>query len=122
LLGATPFPLSQEQFPSRHSGVAAKPPPPPPPPPLSARQASARQFDLTSHPAKPTLRFAQRPYGGVMESSQKDLEEKVAKLQRAVYYLIWKRTGFGEQCLHCGHSYPGHAERCKGSEIEEMVR
>ena len=41
-----------------------------------------------------------------------ELEDKVAKLQRAVYYLIWKRTGFGEQCVHCGHSYPGHAERC----------
>ena len=34
-----------------------------------------------------------------------DLEDRVAKLQRAVYYLIWKRTGFGEQCVHCGHSY-----------------
>lgn len=57
-----------------------------------------------------------------MDSSHKELEEKIAKLQRAVYYLIWKRTGFGEQCLHCGHSYPGHGERCKGAEIEEMVR
>ena len=51
-----------------------------------------------------------------------DLEDKVAKLQRAVYYLIWKRTGFGEQCVHCGHSYPGHAERCKAAEVEALVR
>ena len=55
-------------------------------------------------------------------TSMRDLAEKVARLQRAVYFLIWKRTGFGEQCLHCGHSYPGHAERCKAAEIEELVR
>jgi hypothetical protein len=51
-----------------------------------------------------------------------DLEDRVAKLQRAVYYLIWKRTGFGEQCVHCGHAYPGHAERCKAAEVEALVR
>jgi hypothetical protein len=51
-----------------------------------------------------------------------DLEDKIAKLQRAVYYLIWKRTGFGEQCVHCGHSYPSHAERCKAAEVEALVR
>src|SRR6476661_3591381 len=51
-----------------------------------------------------------------------ELEDKVAKLQRAVYYLIWKRTGFGEQCVHCGHSYPGHAEKCKAAEVEALVR
>jgi hypothetical protein len=55
-------------------------------------------------------------------SSSRDLEDKVAKLQRAVYYLIWKRTGFGEQCVHCGHSYPGHAEKCKAAEVEALVR
>ena len=55
-------------------------------------------------------------------ASHRDLEDRIAKLQRAVYYLIWKRTGFGEQCVHCGHSYPGHAERCKAAEIEELVR
>ncbi|MGH3629398.1 MAG: hypothetical protein ACRDRL_18415 [Sciscionella sp.] len=51
-----------------------------------------------------------------------DLEDRVAKLQRAVYYLIWKRTGFGEQCLHCGHSYPSHGEKCKAGEVEALVR
>jgi hypothetical protein len=62
--------------------------------------------------------------GGCMDSSTslKEMADKVGKLQRAVYFLIWKRTGFGEQCLHCGHSYPGHAERCKAAEIEELVR
>ena len=40
----------------------------------------------------------------------------------AVYYLIWKRTGFGEQCVHCGHAYPAHAERCKAAEVEGLVR
>ena len=62
--------------------------------------------------------------GGAMESSTsvRDLEDRVAKLQRAVYYLIWKRTGFGEQCVHCGHAYPAHAERCKAAEVEGLVR
>ena len=57
-----------------------------------------------------------------MESSTsvRDLEDRVAKLQRAVYYLIWKRTGFGEQCVHCGHAYPAHAERCKAAEVEGL--
>jgi len=55
-------------------------------------------------------------------TSIQELEDRVAKLQRAVYYLIWKRTGFGEQCVHCGHAYPGHAERCKAAEVEALVR
>lgn len=54
--------------------------------------------------------------------SQTELEDRVAKLQRAVYHLIWKRTGFGEQCVHCGHAYPAHAERCKAGEAEALVR
>ncbi len=55
-------------------------------------------------------------------TQMQELEDRVAKLQRAVYYLIWKRTGFGEQCVHCGHAYPGHAERCKAAEVESLVR
>ncbi|HET7630885.1 MAG TPA: hypothetical protein VFK16_01080 [Gemmatimonadaceae bacterium] len=51
-----------------------------------------------------------------------ELEERVKNLQRAVYYLVWKRSGFGEQCIHCGHIYPGHEPKCKGAEIEELVR
>ena len=51
-----------------------------------------------------------------------DLAGSVKKLQRAVYYLIWKRTGFGEQCVHCAHLYPGHEPKCKAAEIEELVR
>jgi hypothetical protein len=39
-----------------------------------------------------------------------------------VYYLIWRRTGFGEQCIHCGHAYPGHEPTCKAADIEELVR
>lgn len=50
------------------------------------------------------------------------VEATVKKLQRAMYYLIWKRTGFGEQCIHCGHLYPGHEPKCKAAEIEELVR
>jgi hypothetical protein len=55
-------------------------------------------------------------------TSTKELEDRVAKLQRAVYHLIWKRTGFGEQCVHCGHAYPSHGEKCKAAEAEALVR
>ena len=51
-----------------------------------------------------------------------DLADRMKKMQRAIYYLIWRRTGFGEQCIHCGHSYPGHENKCKAAEIEELVR
>ncbi|HUF28439.1 MAG TPA: hypothetical protein VMM18_15790 [Gemmatimonadaceae bacterium] len=50
------------------------------------------------------------------------LEDKVDRLQRAVYYLIWKRTGFGEHCIHCNHIYPAHENRCKAADVEELVR
>lgn len=59
------------------------------------------------------------PNGG---TSMNDLADRVKKLQRAVYYLIWRRMGFGEQCIHCGHLYPGHEEKCKAAEIEQLVR
>jgi len=49
-------------------------------------------------------------------------EDRVKKLQRAIYALVWRRTGFGEQCLHCGHSYPGHEHKCKVAEIEDLLR
>ena len=54
--------------------------------------------------------------------SSADVTDRIKKLQRAVYYLIWRRTGFGEQCIHCGHNYPGHEPKCKAAEIEELVR
>ena len=50
------------------------------------------------------------------------LEDRVAKLQRALYYLVWRRGGFGDHCIHCGSAYPNHEERCKAAEIEELVR
>ena len=50
------------------------------------------------------------------------LEERIKTLQRAVYYLIWKRTGFGEVCLHCNHNYPGHEPKCKAADVENLVR
>ena len=49
-------------------------------------------------------------------------DDRVKKLQRAIYALVWRRTGFGEQCLHCGHSYPGHEHKCKVAEIEDLLR
>ena len=54
--------------------------------------------------------------------SSTDVTDRIKKLQRAVYYLIWRRTGFGEQCIHCGHNYPGHEPKCKAAEIEELGR
>lgn len=50
------------------------------------------------------------------------LQERVKKLQRAVYFLIWRRTGFGEQCIHCGGNYPRHEPTCKAAAVEELVR
>jgi hypothetical protein len=55
-------------------------------------------------------------------ADNKELEDRINKLQRAVYHLIWKRTGFGEQCVHCGQAYPNHLERCKAAEAESLVR
>ena len=59
---------------------------------------------------------------GTTNSTQQQLEERVKNLQRAVYYLIWKRTGFGEHCIHCNHTYPGHEAKCKAAEVEALVR
>lgn len=56
------------------------------------------------------------------DTDPRQLSERIAALQRAVYYLIWKRTGFGEQCIHCGHTYPAHENRCKAAEVEQLVR
>jgi hypothetical protein len=55
-------------------------------------------------------------------TSAANVEDRLKKMQRAIYYLIWRRTGFGEQCIHCGHSYPGHEMKCKAAEIEELIR
>ena len=55
-------------------------------------------------------------------SEIKQLEERVKSLQRAVYYLVWKRSGFGEHCIHCNHSYPGHENKCKAAEVEQLIR
>ena len=58
-----------------------------------------------------------------MESSDaRNLEDRLKRLERAVYYLVWKRTGFGEHCIHCNHIYPGHENKCKAADVEELVR
>ena len=51
-----------------------------------------------------------------------DLKERVQALQRALYYLVWKRTGFGDQCIHCGKLYPKHDDLCRAAEIEQLIR
>jgi hypothetical protein len=56
------------------------------------------------------------------DTDLRQINERIAGLQRAVYYLIWKRTGFGEQCIHCGHAYPNHENTCKAAEVEALVR
>jgi hypothetical protein len=58
------------------------------------------------------------PSGG----NSQDVSATLKKLQRAIYYLIWKRSGFGEVCIHCAHVYPGHEPKCKAAEVEELVR
>lgn len=56
------------------------------------------------------------------ETDLRQVNERIAALQRAVYYLVWKRTGFGEECIHCGKGYPEHENKCKAAEIERLVR
>jgi hypothetical protein len=56
------------------------------------------------------------------ETDTQGLEDRVKALQRAVYYLIWRRSGFGEHCIHCNHVYPGHEAKCKAAEVEELIR
>jgi hypothetical protein len=88
--------------------------------PRLSPSAPRLQIRLTPHRTIIRPDHEERPMPA--DTTIHDLEERVAKLQRAVYYLVWKRTGFGEQCVHCGHSYPGHAEKCKAAEVEELVR
>ncbi|HZS59829.1 MAG TPA: hypothetical protein VFA43_11210 [Gemmatimonadaceae bacterium] len=56
------------------------------------------------------------------DNDLKQLNERIKNLQRAVYYLVWKRTGFGEVCVHCERQYPQHEEHCKAAEVEQLVR
>jgi hypothetical protein len=56
------------------------------------------------------------------DTDPRQLSERIKALQRAVYYLVWKRTGFGEQCIHCGGAYPNHENKCKAYEVEQLVR
>ena len=57
-----------------------------------------------------------------VETRLRLLEDRAAKLQRAVYYLVWRRGGFGDHCIHCNGAYPKHREQCKAAEIEALVR
>ena len=66
-----------------------------------------------SQPARP---------GSDPEARLKLLEDRVAKLQRGLYYLVWRRGGFGDHCIHCGSAYPKHEARCKAAEVEDLVR
>jgi hypothetical protein len=62
------------------------------------------------------------PPGSDPEARLTLLEDRVAKLQRALYYLVWRRGGFGDHCIHCGSAYPKHEARCKAAEVEDLVR
>lgn len=69
------------------------------------------------------VRAVTRTFGPMTNpSASSTVDDRLKKMQRAIYYLIWRRTGFGEQCIHCGHSYPGHEAKCKAAEIEELIR
>jgi len=56
------------------------------------------------------------------DADTRQVNERIAALQRAVYYLVWKRTGFGEVCIHCNHAYPDHENQCKAADVERLVR
>ncbi|MFN9577070.1 MAG: hypothetical protein ACK53A_02805 [Gemmatimonadota bacterium] len=50
------------------------------------------------------------------------MAKQIANLQRAVFHLIWKKSGFGEHCIHCDGRFPNHDESCKARDIEALVR
>ena len=47
------------------------------------------------------------PQGQDTDARLKQLEDRITKLQRAVYYLVWRRGGFGDHCIHCGSTDTG---------------
>jgi hypothetical protein len=49
-------------------------------------------------------------------------DDRIKSLQRAIYYLIWKRTGFGEACIHCNKAFPNHEAKCKAADVESLIR
>ena len=49
-------------------------------------------------------------------------EDRLRNIQKAIYFLIWKRSGFGEHCIHCNHKYPDHENKCKAAEVEQLIR
>jgi hypothetical protein len=49
-------------------------------------------------------------------------DDRIKSLQRAIYYLIWKRTGFGEACIHCNKAFPNHEAKCKAADVEQLIR
>jgi hypothetical protein len=50
------------------------------------------------------------------------LQRQIADLKRAMYHLLWRKTGFGEKCVLCDHAFPGHDASCQGKEIEALIR
>lgn len=50
------------------------------------------------------------------------MAKQINNLQRAMFALIWKKSGFGEHCIHCTHQYPNHDVNCKAAEIEALIR
>lgn len=59
---------------------------------------------------------------GAGEGGGGNADERIKNLQRAIYYLIWKRTGFGEACIHCNKAFPQHEAKCKAADVESLIR
>lgn len=60
-----------------------------------------------------------------MSDSNKDialLKDQIKSLKRAVYHLVWKRSGFGDQCVHCAGQYPKHDPNCRLLDIDQLIR
>ena len=60
--------------------------------------------------------------GGQTKGSGDGNDDRIKSLQRAIYYLIWKRTGFGEACIHCNKAFPNHEAKCKAADVEQLIR
>ena len=57
-----------------------------------------------------------------MPADVEKMAKQIANLQRAVFHMIWKKSGFGEHCIQCDGRFPNHDESCKARDIEALVR
>ena len=93
---------------------------------LQARAGSSggRDHPIASVPGDEQSVLGRRAAADVLEEGHEDVDRAAGKLARDQRCLQLsdagpKRSGFGEHCIHCNHSYPGHENKCKAAEVEQ---